>query len=337
MSTISIQPIVLSSGSDRSTGQLCLSRHGTYMARTAGKEFELRLSVVGGKEIPSAPLRWVTSTLLRTFRRETDDNGVELLCTVSDTREVYRWDIQEKAVRKLIDTGLDGSEILCLKESGDGRYIAIGDSTGHLQVWNLDQANNPVKVLDWQQELQLTGNIAELAFSRSNKELVLATTAGELYLIDIFRETVVELSSEVRWPCYTVAWHPETSGIAFGGEDGQIWMLNVPCPYQAEFSADDVPFGLSQYHTYTGESGLTIAAMPGARVNLLKSRMGMISQLSFLNASSLCVRGERGVEVLDLSSCQVSRLAYHPHNRDHRSLSMAAHAGKVWLAREQQQ
>jgi WD40 repeat protein len=117
--------------------------------------------------------------------------------------------------------------VLDIAYSPDGRFLAAGDSTGHVNVWSLDSIQ---KV----SSLNHGGWVDSIAFSRDGKLLATSASAGSgkslrnransVLVWDIANETEV-LLVEPGSPTLAVALSPDGRLLATGGHNGfaRLW------------------------------------------------------------------------------------------------------------------
>ncbi len=253
----------------------------------------------GGNAYP--PLTGRTSQLLlRSFmvargeeelRRET-----ELVYTVENSSVVFRRNLVCNINRPQLHTGL--GEITCLSSSQDGRYIAVGDTNGELQVWNFD-LDKPHRVCHIVP--RDCGAVMSIAFKRTNLELYVAYSNGEYHRIIPSSGECHVLNNGYNWPCYSIACQSEGSAIVFAGDGLRVWFLNPPFVSEPINLETRSPFAIARLQSVTETTILDVQAMPGARVGYLDTGIRWyIQHVVLLSDTELLVVGDSRAELWDL-------------------------------------
>lgn len=109
----------------------------------------------------------------------------------------------------------------------NGSQIAIGSALGfpdpsrNIHVLDLT-TEEPVVFLEGH-----TGNILELTWNSSTDMLASASLDGTVRLWDVDAGQQVNMI-EAENPVYTVAWSPDGTQLAYGGEDGMFEIVDIP-------------------------------------------------------------------------------------------------------------
>jgi hypothetical protein len=213
---------------------------------------------------------------------------------------------------------IDGSSISCVRTSKDGRYIAIGDGNGGFELWNMDSEPYRYMVA----ELGYGASISEVAFSRSNLEAMVATTSGDLCIVDTARNGSVLLHSENILPFYSVDGQHEGEGWVFGGDSEVLWFIRTKnVGMDSSVLADDVPFQLERRQTFTGKPYHVVPGLMDSWVGCIRTGVGSyIRRVRFLTDELICVMGPEATEVWSIEGEKPRMVTRKRHDPDCRLL-----------------
>ncbi|MBY0548530.1 MAG: WD40 repeat domain-containing protein [Candidatus Obscuribacterales bacterium] len=313
---------------DPAFGKASYARQGGLVAMSTEphKSVCVLTDPLGEGEVLKTPcVGRVGQTLIRSFFVGDERLRVqhELLFTRGFGPLVYRHNVTTGQDRPPLHTEV--SEVTCLQESVDGRYIAVGGSKGRIEVWSLDQAQ-PQMV--YRSAACDNGMVAALCFNRTNMELFAALSDGELQHHEPLRREVRTMESALRWPVYTIASCKHTKGIAFGGDGSRVWFLNVPCQADKSYLHTS-PFRLSPRKMYTGPEFMVVDAIPNAGVSHLDTGVGpMIHQLHFVTDTELLVVGDNNAQLWNLDEVECIEEASFPGTL----AGAGVHEGECYLA-----
>lgn len=237
-------------------------------------------------------------TMLRSFLVDGPQRILqhELLYTMGFGPFVYRHNMTTNKSQPVLQTEV--REVTCLAESADGRYIAVGGSTGRIEIWNLDQHQPRLVYRSPQCD---KGRVEALCFNRSNVEMFASFSDGELQLIEPLKGDAQTMESARRWAVYTVACCTHTKGVAFGGDGKRVWFLDVSCQTDKNYIHTS-PFRLDPRKTYSGSRFMVVGAIPNARLSHLDTDVGpMIHHLRFVSDTELLVVGDTNAQLWDLA------------------------------------
>ncbi len=297
------------------------SGRGGFLASIVGPWRELflaRLAKEGLKTCPVPQAHGLTAAAFRDFLGAEGKQCVELLYCGEDFLGVRRYLPSRRRHNPSIPTRLQLGSIYTIKASPDGRYVALGSTSGGVEVWNLDM-DEPALVFDgW---LNSMGNIVALSFSASNCSLYVSGSQGGIVQLRVLGEGAVRLYRDPSedegacgWNCFAIATQGEGDGVAFAGDGNKVWLLNVENAPTAALT-DEVPFPYSRGRTVTGGKYFYLPGLHRARLGCLETFLGgLIRHLRFLDQERLAVAGEKGVEVFHLPTGR--RILRQPHSKD---------------------
>lgn len=238
---------------------------------------------------------------------------------------------------------VDDTCVTDLKVSHDGRFVACADANGMLEVWCMDDCTyklngkterlKPKRIYSF--GFAERRAISELAFSSSNLDLFVATEFGDIFRFDLRSGgDVKQLSSdECGWPCYSIDCQLDGTGIAFGGEDSVVWMLNSHCDqWPVGVMPEQNPFEMREAGTVTGGSYWYVYGMPEARISAIKTNAGSrILKVRFLGDNHLVVLGSIATEVWSLSPVECVKRRVHDQDLNFLDLACAGEYITVFL------
>lgn len=225
---------------------------------------------------------------------------------------------------------IDGSSACCVRTSKDGRYVAIGDGEGVFELWNLDGKPYRYMVAD----IGHGASISDIGYSRSNLDAMVATTSGDLCIVDVARNGSVLLHCENQLPFYSVDGQHEGEGWVFGGDSEVLWFIRTHgVGMDKSVLADDVPFNLEQRTTFTGKAYHVVPGLMNSWVGCIRTGVGSyIRRVRFLTDELVCVMGPEATEVWSIQGTQPRVVARKRHDRDCRLLGFGGTSENIVVA-----
>ena len=142
-----------------------------------------------------------------------------------------------------------GEQMFTAAWSPDDVHVAGGTPNGHVRVWNVDTAqlvldvggDRDYDVSTWQMSL-----IVEMAFTPDGQHIQALDGSGMFRVWDV---TSSELLTEEQLPVtgtpiYAAAFSPDETSIAYGGEDGELSITQVPANPVAAQAPETIPVTL---------------------------------------------------------------------------------------------
>lgn len=210
---------------------------------------------------------------------------------------------------------IDASCLTRIRPSRDGRYIAVGNADGQIELWNMDM--EPYRLYS---HMFANHSIADMCFTRTNLALLLTTTGGGTYWLDRVSDRVIPLNDEVGWPCYTIDTQAAGDGIVLGGEGAIVWFVNMGRrQFDQTVTAHHIPFGMTEAESFTGLPYRYVTGMPGASLGCIRTGVGhYVHQVRFLTDDLVCVMGTHATEVWNLGEDEPRMVARREHDSQSR-------------------
>jgi cell division cycle protein 20 (cofactor of APC complex) len=129
-------------------------------------------------------------------------------------RNVYVWNADTGSVSSLLETSPD-TYVSSVKWSGDGAFISVGLSTGHIQIWDVEEAtklrtlsshDTRVGAMSWNKEILSTGSRSGNIFNHD---------------VRIAQHKVADLFSHTSEVC-GLEWRADGGQLASGGNDNMV-------------------------------------------------------------------------------------------------------------------
>ena len=272
---------------------------------------------------------------VRDYLDQSGEHQYEALFVEAGGDCIRRVNLLDNSRPQSLELIVDDTCVTDLKPSQDGRFVACADANGFLEVWCLDefsyQFNGKTENLKPERIFSFgfadRQSISELAFSGSNLDLFVATEFAEIFHFDLRNGgDVKRLSSyECGWPCYSIDCQNYGDGIAFGGEDSVVWLLNSQCKHwSAGVIPEQNPFEMAEATTVSGGSYWYVQGMPEARISAIKTNAGSrILKVRFLGENHLVVVGSIATEVWSLSPVKRVKRKVHDQSLDFLDLACA--------------
>ncbi|CAL5999560.1 WD40_repeat protein [Hexamita inflata] len=143
-----------------------------------------------------------------------------LVASCSDDQTLRLWDVRTQNQVMLInsDSGLS-SNLNKLQFSMDGTFLAVCGFQD-VQIWDIRSS----------QLLQhyscASGQVADICFGNNDKFLVAATNDG-VKVLDVVRGRNLYTVKGHEGPCTAVAYSPDSSVFASGGQDGRVLLFEA--------------------------------------------------------------------------------------------------------------
>lgn len=145
----------------------------------------------------------------------------QILAVAGSNGHIYQWDLQDpkNITREIIYESDDDRDVRSLVWSPNGKLIAFGGDDRTLRV--LNTTSNKIFSKRFAKK-----RISSLAWCPNEEVFVvaLASQDGNLYLIDLAKETVI-LQVPFQQPIYSMAWSPQGQYIAVGLRNGMSVLL----------------------------------------------------------------------------------------------------------------
>lgn len=255
------------------------------------------------------------------------------LTGVGDTSETRKElealfvDIQHNSLRRVtrgckeqeaLEMRIDGSSASCVRTSKDGRYIAIGDGEGVFELWNMDGKPYRLMVAD----LGHGASISDICYSRSNLDVLVASTSGDLCLVDTARNESELLHSDNQLPFYSIDGQHEGNGWVCGGDSEVLWFIQTKgVGMDKTVHAEEIPFRLERRQMFTGVPFHVVPGMLNSWVGCIRTGVGSyIRRVRFLTDELVCVMGPEATEVWSIEGKQPQVVARKRHDPDCRLL-----------------
>lgn len=280
-----------------------LSRRGGCLALLSDKAGIVTYAEPTGRDrYPDLRVK-AEQVLLRSFCVRKPDGTLrrttELMYTVAgESSTLFRRNLEHQQQMVEVSTRLD--QVTCLVDSHDGRYVAVGDTHGDVQVWNFDFAT-PVLICHLARPD--LGAVQAMSFKRTNTELFVSFSNGEYFVVQPFNNDSHPINNDANWACYSIDTQSDGNGVVFAGDHKRVWFLRTPTRSPHINLVEECPFGLQVVKSITGKSMLQVAAMPHASLEHLDTGIGpFIDHAMFLSDSELMVANKDGAELWDLDA-----------------------------------